>query len=240
MLGAVEVETAESVDLRRTERPVELEFEKSAGDRADGFLAEPLRRRNFTEEIREVAKVLLDQVDVGDAKAIEVPILHHMDQRKFFHAAEKGIARAEVTGTKFPAIEGDLAEVLPVVLRGVEKASDLLFIAIQETDVFAAKNDLIASGLILRGTDHTGKSGKIRRIPNIIAEPFGASAQARRQRLSRTVRIVVDAAASPAGLAAVGLTEVGERFVRHSPRKSGVCRTAAVERMIPCNQRWRI
>lgn len=63
-----------------------------------------------------MAEVSLDQVDVGDAETVEIPVVEKIDECELLVPAEKGVTRTEVAVAKLPSVEGDAAQVISVVL----------------------------------------------------------------------------------------------------------------------------
>ncbi len=215
MLGPSKGEPAETVDLRRTEGPVELEGKEPAGNREDRPPPEHLRGRRLTEALGDETEIVLDQVDVGDAQTVEIPVIQKLDERRLLHPTEKMIAGTKVSIAELPAVERDAPHIDTAVLDGMKETSHTPLRGIEETHIFAAVDHVEAPGLILLGPDRPGEGRQVFSPPHVAAEPLRTPPQTIPECLRGTVDVVIDTAARPAGLAGVRLAEVYARFVRH-------------------------
>ncbi len=154
--------------------------------------AGPLRNisgsRRLAEALADVAEIVLDQIDVGDAQTVEIPVIQKFDEYRLLRPAEEMVAGTEVAVAEFPAVEGNVPHVDSAVLGGMEEASDAPLRMIEETGVFAAVDDVEAPGLILRGPDRPGEGRQVFRPPHVAAEPLRPPAQTIPERLPGSCR----------------------------------------------------
>ena len=216
VLGPVEVVLPQPVDGLGPERPVELEGEEPPGGITQCALPKPRRRGRLEDRVAEQAEVFLDQVDVRHAEAVQVPVIQDVEQGEFLLPGDVVVAGAEVAVAELPTVEGHVSQVVPAVLQGMEQAPDALLLRVEEAQVLAAVDHLVALCRVLTLPDPRGECRQVARAADGGAKKPGPRPQAGREGWAGAVRVIVEAAAGAAGFAGVGLAEVDEAVARHS------------------------
>jgi hypothetical protein len=84
----------------------------------------------------------LAEVDVRNADSVEIPVVQTEDHGPFLFTGQLLKAQTEVAVTEFGAVEGTGAEVSPVMLAGMQEATDPLELRIHEAQVFTVVDGL--------------------------------------------------------------------------------------------------
>ena len=117
------------------------------------------------------------------------------------------MAGANMTGTGFLSVKRTAPQIQSGILRRVKQTADLLFLSIQKPQVFATINHLISHPEIFRGKSFAGITRDIARRFHQLPEALCARPQTLSQSLAGAVHVIVKAAAGPAGLTCVRLTQ---------------------------------
>ena len=221
VLRPVEAVLSEPVCGLGPKGPGELEFEEPAGLIPQRRLPESDRRRHLACRLAHEAEELLYEVDVGDADAVEVPVVEDLEKGELFGPGNVAVARAEMAVAEFAPVEGGVPHVAPAVLHGVQEAADPPLPLVEKADVLAAVNDRVALRAVLEAFHGLGEARQVFGTADGGSEEPRAPSQPFRQGLAARVDVVVEPAAGAAGFRAVRLAEMDEGAVGPVMQRQG-------------------
>jgi len=138
-----------------------------------------------------------------------------MEQGFFLDLRDIVIAGTEMAVAQLLAIERHAPQIPALVLEGMEEATHPAFPFVEESQVFAAIDHLVAFAPILPLANRPRKCLQAVRRLVCFSEQGRSAPQALYEGWTGTVCIIVQAAARPAGKAASGLAKMGKVVERH-------------------------
>jgi hypothetical protein len=141
-----------------------------------------------------VEEIGLDEVDVGDTQAVEVPVIQEADNHPFFSCGKLLMTGAEVLAAERIPIKGDPAQVHTIVKLGVKETPDPFFLFIDKSEELTVIDGFIEL-CALQARHFVTVS------PRIVAqqgEDLGPPTQSLSQHPASVIPVIIESAAGPA------------------------------------------
>jgi len=215
VLRTVEIILSEAVCGLGTKGPVDFESEKPAGGLPQGRLLEGIGRRHLPCPLADEPKVFLDQIDIGHAEAVKIPVIEDVKEGLFFLPGNIVVAGAKMPFAEFPAVKGDVPEIGSAVLKRVKQTAHTFPLIIEEAQILAAVDHLVELGAVLRPPDLGRERSEIARAADGPAKEIAPAFQPLHQTLFCADGVIVKTATGAAGFFLIGLAEMNEILVFH-------------------------